>query len=52
MKIFVCSTYLDLKEYRDKARKAIEENRNEFVGMETFQSHTHAPTEFCPESFL
>jgi len=48
MKIFVSSTYLDLKEYRDKARKAIEENRNEFEGMETFQSHTHEPLEFCP----
>jgi tetratricopeptide (TPR) repeat protein len=49
MKIFVSSTYLDLKEYRDKARRAIEESGNEFVGMETFQSHTHEPTEFCPE---
>ncbi|MDO9098312.1 MAG: DUF4062 domain-containing protein, partial [Candidatus Methanoperedens sp.] len=49
MKIFVSSTYLDLKEYRDKARKAIEESENEFVGMETFQSHTHEPMEFCPE---
>ena len=49
MKIFVSSTYLDLKEYRDKARKAIEESENEFVGMETFQSHTHEPSEFCPE---
>lgn len=49
MKIFVSSTYVDLKEYRDKARKAIEESGNEFVGMETFQSHTHEPTEFCPE---
>lgn len=49
MKIFVSSTYLDLKEYRDKAKKAIEESENEFVGMETFQSHTHEPTEFCPE---
>ncbi len=49
MKIFVSSTYLDLKEYRDKARKAIEESEDEFIGMETFQSHTHEPTEFCPE---
>ncbi len=49
MKIFVSSTYVDLKEYRDKAREAIEESGNEFVGMETFQSHTHEPTEFCPE---
>lgn len=49
MKIFVSSTYVDLKEHRDKARNAIEENGNEFVGMETFQSHTHEPTEFCPE---
>ncbi|VVB96501.1 Uncharacterised protein [uncultured archaeon] len=49
MKIFVSSTYIDLKEYRDKARRAIEESGNEFVGMETFQSHTHEPTEFCPE---
>lgn len=49
MKIFVSSTYLDLKEYRDKARKAIEESENEFIGMETFQSHTHEPLEFCPE---
>jgi hypothetical protein len=49
MKIFVSSTYLDLKEYRVEVRKAIEENGNEFVGMETFQSHTHEPTEFCPE---
>lgn len=49
MKIFVSSTYVDLKEYRDKAKKAIEESGNEFVGMETFQSHTHEPTEFCPE---
>ncbi len=49
MKIFVSSTYLDLKDYRDKARKAIEESEDEFIGMETFQSHTHEPTEFCPE---
>lgn len=49
MKIFVSSTLVDLKEYRDKARRAIEESGNEFVGMETFQSHTHEPTEFCPE---
>ncbi|VVB87732.1 Uncharacterised protein [uncultured archaeon] len=49
MKIFVSSTYLDLKEYRVKAWKAIEDSGNEFVGMETFQSHTHEPTEFCPE---
>ncbi|MCK4735757.1 MAG: DUF4062 domain-containing protein [Methanophagales archaeon] len=49
MKIFVSSTYLDLKEYRAEAKKAIEESGNEFVGMETFQSHTHEPTEFCPE---
>lgn len=49
-KIFVSSTYLDLKRYRDKARKAIEESGNEFVGMETFKSHTHEPSEFCPES--
>ena len=49
MKIFVSSTYLDLKEYRAEAKQAIEECGNEFVGMETFQSHTHEPTEFCPE---
>ena len=49
MKIFVSSTYLDLNEYRAEAKKAIEESGNEFVGMETFQSHTHEPTEFCPE---
>jgi len=49
MKIFVSSTYLDLKKYRAEAKKAIEESGNEFVGMETFQSHTHEPTEFCPE---
>lgn len=49
MRLFVSSTYVDLKEYRDKAWKAIEESGNEFVGMETFQSHTHEPTEFCPE---
>ena len=49
MKIFVSSTYIDLKEYRDKARRDIEESGNEFVGMETFQTHTHEPTEFCPE---
>ncbi len=49
MKIFVSSTSVDLKEYRDKARKAIEESEDEFVGMETFQSHTHEPTKFCPE---
>ena len=48
MKIFVSSTYLDLKKYRAEAKKAIEESGNEFVGMETFQSHTHEPTEFCP----
>ena len=50
MKIFVSSTYLDLKEYRNKARSAIEESGNEFVGMEVFQSHTHEPTEFCSEN--
>ncbi|PXF54881.1 MAG: hypothetical protein C4B59_17690 [Candidatus Methanogaster sp.] len=49
MKIFVSSTYLDLKEYRTKAREAIEESGNEFVGMEDFQSHTHEAPEFCPE---
>ena len=49
MKIFVSSTYLDLNKYRAEAKKAIEESGNEFVGMETFQSHTHEPTEFCPE---
>ena len=49
MKIFVSSTYLDLKKYRAEAKKAIEESGNEFVGMETFQSHTHEPSEFCPE---
>ena len=49
MKIFVSSTFLDLKDYRIKARKAIEESKNEFIGMEIFQSHTHEPTEFCPE---
>ncbi len=49
MKIFVSSTYLDLKEYRGKAKEAIEDSGNEFVGMEVFQSHTHEPTEFCPE---
>ncbi|MCK4736717.1 MAG: DUF4062 domain-containing protein [Methanophagales archaeon] len=49
MKIFVSSTYLDLNKYRAEAKKTIEESGNEFVGMETFQSHTHEPTEFCPE---
>ena len=49
MKIFVSSTYLDLNKYRAEAKKAIEESGNEFVGMETFQSHTQEPTEFCPE---
>jgi hypothetical protein len=49
MKIFLSSTYVDLKDYRTKARQAIEESGNEFVGMETFQSHTHEPSEFCPE---
>ncbi|HEY9247152.1 MAG TPA: DUF4062 domain-containing protein, partial [Candidatus Methanoperedens sp.] len=49
MKIFVSSTYLDLKEYRGKARKAIEDSGNVSIGMETFQSHTHEPIEFCPE---
>ena len=49
MKIFVSSTSKDLKEYRDKARKAIEESGNEFVGMEIFQSHTDEPSEFCPD---
>lgn len=50
MKIFVSSTYLDLKEYRNRARSAIEESGNEFVGMEDFQSHTHEPKEFCSEN--
>jgi hypothetical protein len=49
MKIFVSSTYLDLREYRVEVRKAIEERGNEFVGMEIFHSHTHEPSEFCPE---
>jgi tetratricopeptide (TPR) repeat protein len=49
MRIFLSSTYVDLKDYRTKARQAIEESGNEFVGMETFQSHTHEPSEFCPE---
>ncbi|KAF5433685.1 Tetratricopeptide (TPR) repeat [Candidatus Methanophagaceae archaeon] len=49
MKIFVSSTYVDLKKYRAEAKQAIEESRNEFVGMETFPSHTHEPSEFCPE---
>jgi len=49
MKIFVSSTSLDLKDYRIKAKKAIEESKNEFIGMEKFQSHTHEPKEFCPE---
>jgi tetratricopeptide (TPR) repeat protein len=49
MKIFVSSTYVDLKKYRAETKKAIEESGNDFVGMETFQSHTHEPTEFCPE---
>ncbi|KAF5417679.1 MAG: hypothetical protein C5S49_02985 [Candidatus Methanogaster sp.] len=49
MKIFVSSTYLDLEAYRNKAREAIEESGNEFVGMEDFQSHTHEAPEFCPE---
>ena len=49
LKIFVSSTYLDLKEYRDKVRRAIEETGNEFIGMETFQSHTDEPSEFCPD---
>lgn len=50
MKIFVSSTYLDLKEYRIEAKKAIEGNKNEFIGMEIFQSHTHEPSEFCAEN--
>jgi tetratricopeptide (TPR) repeat protein len=50
MKIFVSSTYLDLKDYRIKARKVIEESKNEFIGMEIFQSHTHEPSEFCAEN--
>jgi len=50
MKIFVSSTYLDLKDYRIKAKKAIEESKNEFVGMENFQSHTHEPSAFCAEN--
>ena len=49
MKIFVSSTYLDLKKYRAEAKQAIETSGNDFVGMETFQSHTHEPMEFCPE---
>jgi len=49
MKIFVSSTYLDLKGYRAEAKKAMKESGNEFVGIETFQSHTHKPSEFCPE---
>src|SRR5450759_766752 len=49
MKIFVSSTFLDLKDYRIKAKKTIEESNNEFIGMEIFQSHTHEPMEFCPE---
>jgi tetratricopeptide (TPR) repeat protein len=50
MKIFVSSTYLDLKDYRIKAKKSIEESKNEFIGMEIFQSHTHEPSEFCAEN--
>ncbi len=49
MKIFVSSTYLDLKEYRDKVNEVIEYSGNQFVGMEVFQSHTHEPVKFCPE---
>ncbi len=49
MKIFLSSTFVDLKDYRTEVRRAIEESGNEFVGMETFQSHTHEPSEFCPE---
>jgi len=50
MKIFVSSTFLDLKDYRINARKVIEESKNEFIGMENFQSHTHEPMEFCAEN--
>jgi hypothetical protein len=50
MKIFVSSTYLDLKDYRINAKKAIEKSKNEFIGMEIFQSHTHEPSEFCAEN--
>ncbi len=49
MKIFVSSTRKDLNEYRAKARKAIEESGNEFVGMETFGSHSDKPKKFCPD---
>ena len=49
MKIFLSSTGIDLKEYRDKTRKAIEESGNEFVGMETFGSHSDEPKKFCPD---
>jgi len=49
MKIFLSSTGIDLKDYRSKARKAIEESGNEFVGMETFGSHSDEPTKFCPD---
>ncbi len=29
--------------------RLLKKSGNEFVGMETFQSHTHEPLDFCPE---
>lgn len=49
MKVFISSTYEDLKGHREKAKTAIEISGNKFVGMETFGPHTEAPPKFCPE---
>jgi len=43
MKIFVSSTYLDLKEYRGKVRAAILRLEQEYSGMEYFGSQPEEP---------
>lgn len=49
MKVFVSSTYLDLKEHRKEAARAITEEDFECIWMEDFLPSLEKAEQYCPE---
>jgi Domain of unknown function (DUF4062) len=47
MKIFISSTFEDLKEHRKAVEKILNRSREQFVGMEHFGSRPSEPKEVC-----
>ena len=51
-KIYISSTYQDLKDYREAVYKALRKNRHDVISMEDYVSENQKPLQKCLEDLL